>query len=274
MPQQALTRPRIALAALALGLTGLLLAPLTVLAEVQTKAIEYQDGDARLKGWLAWDDSIEGPRPAVLVAHEWWGLNEYAKQRAEMLAELGYVAFALDMYGDDKVTEHAKDAKGWMEQIAANTDAWQARAKAGLEVLKAQPDVDPERIAAVGYCFGGSTVMQLAYAGAPLAGVVSFHGALPPAPAGVTVSTPVLVAHGEADPMVPPERVAAFKKALDAAGADWQFIGYSGALHAFTNPNADEYGIEGLKYDEDADRRSWEAMQAFLDEVFGNDEAP
>lgn len=245
----------------------LLSAPLS--AALHTEVVEYQDGDVKLKGYLAYDDSIEGPRPAVLVAPEWWGLNDYTRGRAEMLAELGYVAFAVDMYGDGKTTDDPKQAEAWMKAITADAGAWQNRAKAGFAALKKQQDVDPEQLAAIGYCFGGSTVMQLAYAGADLAGVASFHGSLPPAPAGVKLKPSVLIAHGDADPMVPPERVKAFTDALNAAGADWQLLSYSGAQHAFTNPAADDYKIPGVKYDEKADARSWDALQLFLGEVFG-----
>jgi dienelactone hydrolase len=240
-------------------------------AEIRTETIEYQDGDKTLKGYLVYDDAIEGKRPGVLVVHEWWGLNEYAKQRAEMIAELGYIAFAPDMYGDDKITDHAPDANAWMEQITGNVDAWRTRALAGLEVLKGNEQVDTDKLAAIGYCFGGATVMQLAYAGADLGGVVSFHGSLPPAPDGAAIKPAVLAAHGYADSFVPPERVDAFQQSLAAADADWQFVVYGGARHSFTNPNAGSYGIEDLQYDADADRRSWALMQSFLTEVFGDE---
>lgn len=247
----------------------LVLGSTAAFAEIRTQAVQYQDGDQMLNGYLAWDDAIAGKRPGVLVIHEWWGLNDYAKHRAEMLAELGYVAFAADMYGDNKVTRHAADAKGWMMQVTENQDAWQRRALAGLDALKASDKVDPDRLAAIGYCFGGATVMQLAYAGADLDGVVSFHGALPPATPEQqkAIKASVLVAHGDQDPMVPPERVAAFRQALDAAGADWEMAIYAGAKHGFTNPGAGDYGIEGIAYDPKADARSWALMQDFLTEV-------
>jgi len=245
--------------------------PLSALAELKSETIEYQDGDQTLQGYLVYDDGIDGKRPGVLVAHEWWGLNDYAKRRAEMLAELGYVAFALDMYGDDKVTEHAADAKGWMEQITTNIEAWRERALAGLEVLQEQEQVDADRLAAIGYCFGGATVMQLAYAGAPLDGVVSFHGSMPPAPEDADIEAAVLAAHGYDDGFVPPERVDAFQQSLAAAGADWKLIVYGGARHAFTNPNAGDYGIENLKYDQAADEHSWASMEMFLTDVFGDE---
>lgn len=249
-----------------------LAAPIAVTAEVKTEPVEYKDGDTVLTGYLSYDDEISEPRPGVLVVHEWWGLNDYAKRRSEMLAEQGYVAFAADMYGQDKVTTHAADAKGWMMQITENVDAWQQRAMAGLAALKSSDKVDPERLAAIGYCFGGATVMQLAYAGADLDGVVSFHGSLPPATPEQqkNIRAPILVAHGAEDSFVPAERVAAFQQALEAAGADWQMVIYSGARHGFTNPGAGDYGLDGVKYDPKADARSWELMDDFFDEIFAN----
>ena len=251
--------------ALALALT----LPGATFAEVKTETVQYHDGDQVLTGFLAYDDSLAGKRPGVLVVHEWWGHNDYAKRRAEMLAELGYVAFAADMYGDNRVTEHAADAKGWMMQITENQEAWQRRAQAGLEALKASDKVDGERLAAIGYCFGGATVMQLAYAGADLDGVVSFHGALPiPTPEQQKAIKPsILIAHGDQDSHVPPERVAAFQQALTAAGADWEMVSYGGAKHGFTNPDAGSYGLDSLAYDPKADARSWSLMQSFLAEV-------
>lgn len=244
--------------------------PYAVQGALKTESIEYKDGDTLLKGFTVYDDALQGKRPGVIVVHEWWGLNDYAKRRAEMLAELGYVAFAIDMYGDDKVTEHGKEAKAWMTQITENIDAWQKRALLGLDILKKHELVNPDYTAAVGYCFGGATVMQMAYAGADLDGVVSFHGSLPPATEAQqkSIRAKVLVAHGEDDDFIPPERVDAFKKALDAAGADWQMVVYGGARHSFTNPGADDYGIDGVQYNEKADDRSWALMQSFLDEIF------
>ena len=158
---------------------GIAIAGTAAQAAVKTKTIEYKDADATLKGVLAWDDAVSGKRPGVLVVHEWWGLNDHAKSRAVALAEAGYVAFALDMYGDDKVTSHGDQAGAWMKQITANVDAWRSRASAGLAVLKSQPQADAGKVAAIGYCFGGATVMQMAYAGSDVKAVVSFHGSLP-----------------------------------------------------------------------------------------------
>lgn len=243
--------------------------PFAASAAVQTEAVEYSHGDTKLTGYLMYDDAVTGKRPGVIVVHEWWGLNDYAKQRARMLAELGYVAFAIDMYGDNRVTEHAKEAGAWLKQITENVDQWQARALAGLDVLKRSDRVDGERLAAVGYCFGGATVMQMAYAGSDLDGVVSFHGSLPPATADQQkqIKASVLVAHGSADSFVPAERVQAFQQALDAAGADWRMVTYGGVRHGFTNPDAGAYGIDKLAYDPEADQDSWAEMKAFLTEV-------
>jgi dienelactone hydrolase len=241
-------------------------------AQVQSREVSYADGDAKLTGYLYWDDAIQGKRPGVMVVHEWWGLNDYAKHRAQMLAQLGYVAFAADMYGDHKVTRHPADAQAWMEQVTKNTDTWQRRALAGLAVLEADPRVDRGHLAAVGYCFGGGTVMEMAYAGAPLDAVVSFHGPLPPATEAQQkhIHARILALHGDADAFEPPERIAAFKAALRAAGADWEMDIYGGTRHAFTNPDAGSYGMENLAYNPEADRRSWQRMQDFLKEAFSH----
>lgn len=251
--------------ALAFGMT---VAAGQALAAVKTKTIEYKDGGVTLKGVLAWDDAVSAKRPGVLVVHEWWGLNDYAMSRAKQLAAEGYVAFALDMYGDNKVTSHAEDAGGWMKQITGNVEGWRARANLGLDVLKAQPQVDGANVAAIGYCFGGATVMQMAYAGSDVKAVVSFHGSLPPPGEAVTAIGPrVLVAHGRDDAFIPAERIAAFKAGLDRTGADWEMTIYSGTRHGFTNPGAGEYGMDNLAYNETADKRSWAAMLRLFEET-------
>ena len=238
-------------------------------AEVQNRIVDYKDGETTLRGHLYWDDRYEDKRAGVLVVHEWWGLNAYAKMRARMLAEAGYVAFAPDMYGDGKVTEHASEAKAWKEQISANVDAWVQRAKAGLDQLKELEQIDPERIAAIGYCFGGTTVMQMAYAGMDVKGVASFHGSLPPPPESLqSVAPRILVAHGRDDAFIPAERIVAFQSGLDRIGADWEMTIYSGTRHGFTNPGAGDYGIDNLAYNETADKRSWAATKRLFDEVF------
>jgi dienelactone hydrolase len=253
-----------------LALVAVLWLPLAATAEIRTDPVQYKDGDQVLNGFLVYDDAATGKRPGILVVHEWWGLNDYAKHRAEMLAKLGYVAFAADMYGDHKVTTHAADAKGWMMQIAQNQAAWQRRALAGLEALKSSDRVDPKHLAAIGYCFGGATVMQLAYAGTDLDGVVSFHGSMPVATPEEQkkIRTSILVAHGDKDPFVTPEHVAQFKDALAASSADWEMAIYAGAKHGFTNPDAGSYGLDGIAYNKEADLRSWALMKDFLAEVF------
>ena len=244
--------------------------PSTSQAKIERQTISYSFGEASFEGYLVWDDSMKGKRPGILVVHEWWGLNEYARSRAEQLAELGYVAFAVDMYGKGKVTIHTEEASEWAKLTTKNLDEWGGRAEAGLNLLQANPNVDPTRLAAIGYCFGGATVMQLVYGGAPVKGVVSFHGSLPlpPESESTSHSAKVLIAHGASDPFVAKEHIGKFKAALDRAEIDWQMILYSGAQHSFTNPSADQYNLKGAKYHLKADQRSWKHMQQFFDELF------
>lgn len=258
-------------------LAGILLLSFSfgTVAKLHKEEINYQDGNTALKGYLFWEDSFEGQRPGVMVVHEWWGLNDYALLRAEMLAESGYVAFAADMYGTGKVTRHADDAKGWMKQITANVGQWQQRGLLGLKQLRGHAKVDKDKLAAIGYCFGGATVMQMAYSGADIQAVASFHGSLPPATAEQAnqIAGKVLVAHGASDGFVPPERVQAFSKALNDAGVDWEMDTYGGAKHGFTNPYADGYGLSGLGYSETADRRSWLRLLSFFEALFSDDDS-
>ncbi len=238
--------------------------------EVVVETVAYTHDDVELTGTLAWDDAKKGRRPGVLVVHEWWGLDDYARGRARQLAELGYVAFALDMYGTGRLTEHPSEAAQWSSAIRQNVDNWRARAEAGLAILRANDQVDTDRLAAIGYCFGGATVLQLAYAGSGLNGVVSFHGALPaadPAQAG-QIDAKILICHGADDGFVPEAQIDAFREPLDEVDADYQIIYYAGATHSFTNPGADDRGIDALRYNPSADRRSWQHMQMFFDEIF------
>ena len=256
---------------LAILLTVFIMLETAAHAKVMTQSVTYQHDNVTLEGYLAFDDSIKGKRPGVLVVHEWWGLNDYARKRAAQLAGMGYVAFAVDMYGKGKVTSHPKEAGEWMKEITGNVETWGQRAMAGLQVLEKDPRTDPNRIAAIGYCFGGATVQQLAYSGANLRGVVSFHGSpLPPTEdQAKKVKAKILICHGAADPMTKPEVIQNYVAAMEKSGLDWQMIFYGGAKHSFTNPDADKAGMEGLKYSKSADKRSWEHMKVFFKEIFG-----
>ena len=248
----------------------LVLGATNVQAGVVTKNVPYQHDGVQLEGYLAYDDSTKGKVPGVLVVHEWWGLNDYARKRAEQLASMGYVAFALDMYGKGKVTEHPKQASEWMHQTNSNVRLWQQRAVAGLEVLKKEPRTDATRIAAIGYCFGGATVQQLAFSGADVRGIVSFHGSLlTPTPDQVKrVKAKFLICHGAADPFITTETLRNYIAAMNETNLDWQIIMYGGAKHSFTNPNADKVGMAALKYSKSADQRSWMHMKQFFEEIF------
>jgi dienelactone hydrolase len=242
----------------------------TLNAAVQTKTITYKDGDVECKGFLAYDDAIGGPRPGVLVVHEIWGLNDYARSRAEQLARMGYVALAADMFGEGKTAEHPADAMAMGRKVRENVEAWRRRALAGIDALKAQPQCDSSRLAAIGYCFGGSTVLELAYAGAPLKAVASFHGGLVPAkPDEVkNIKAAILVCHGADDSLIPAEAIKAFRDALDHGGVPYEFVAYPGAMHSFTVPGAENRGLKGLKYDKHADEDSWKRMAELFKEKF------
>jgi dienelactone hydrolase len=241
-------------------------------ATVQTKTITYKDGDVECKGYLAYDDAISGKRPGVLVVHEIWGLNDYARRRAEQLARMGYIALAADMFGDGKTSDHPQEAMAMGRKVRQNVEAWRRRALAGLEALKEQPQCDASKLAAIGYCFGGSTVLELAYGGADLKAVASFHGALVPAkPDEVkNIKAEILVCHGADDTFVPESAIKAFRQALDAAGVKYEFVAYPGAVHSFTVPGAEKHGMPGLKYDKHADEDSWKRMSDLFKEKFGS----
>lgn len=253
-----------------------LVAAVSLGAKLVTKPVAYEHAGVKLEGWLAYDDEKVRPgakAAGVLVIPEWWGLTEYPKSRAEQLAQLGYVAFAADMYGAGVVTSDPKRAGELAGQFYGKP-LMAERARAGLEQLLATGLVDGGRVAAIGYCFGGSTVQALAYTGAPLAGVVSFHGGLLPVPAGAAAKTKakILVCHGAADGFISADELAAFTKGMNDGGFDYQFISYAGAVHAFTNPKADEIGKAAgipISYSPSADRRSWGHMKQFFQEIFG-----
>jgi dienelactone hydrolase len=232
--------------------------------------IEYRQGDATLEGYLAWDDAIEGRRPGVLVVHEWTGLGDYVEARARQLAEMGYVAFAADVYGKGVRPKTPQEAGRQAGIYKKDRLLMRARTQAGLEALRREPTCDPKRVAAIGYCFGGTCVLELARSGAELAGVVSFHGGLDtPNPADAkNIKCKVLVLHGGDDPHVPRKDVEAFEDEMRAAGVDWQLVVYGGAVHAFTNPAAGNDKSRGAAYNAAADRRSWEAMKALFAEIF------
>ena len=250
---------------------SIVLSAITAHAAIHTETVQYRHGDTTLQGYLAYDDSFDAPRPGVLVVHEWWGLNDYSKMRTRKLAELGYVAFAADMYGDGKTTTSPDVAGQCAGQISSDPQQLRARAQAGLAVLAKHALTDLNRLAAIGYCFGGSTVMQLAYSGANVRGVVSFHGAPnDPMPKDIpNVKAKLLICHGADDPMISLDRMATFMRTLSDAGLDAQIIQYGGAVHSFTNPAADKVNIPGIGYSPDADRRSWGHMKQFFNELFG-----
>ncbi len=239
-------------------------------AALKSESVDYHDGDVALEAYVVYDDGIDGVRPGVIVVHEWWGLNDYVRKRADMLARLGYVALAVDMYGKGKVTEHPEQANAWMNEITANVEHWQRRALLGLDILKNHKLVASSKLAAIGYCFGGATVMQMAYAGVDLQGVASFHGSLPPPTAdqGRDIKALIFAAHGEADAFVPAQRVNDFKKAMKNAGVDLQFVSFPGVRHGFTNPDAGKYGLDNLAYDADADETSWRRLIDFFEKIF------
>ncbi len=239
-------------------------------AEIRTELVEYREGDTVMEGYLAWDDSIEGRRPGVVVVHEWYGLNDYAKMRARMVAELGYVAFAADIYGKGIRAGNSEEAAAISSKYTRDRGLLRARANAALKALKEHELVDTSRTAAIGYCFGGTTVLELARSGADVRGVVSFHGGLDtPDPGDAkNIKGGVLALHGAEDPFAGPEKAAAFRDEMTKAGVDWQMNYYGGAVHSFTNPASGNDKTKGIAYNEKADRRSWKAMKAFLKEMF------
>jgi len=262
-----------------LALTVILLTSTPLFAAVKGKEVTYSDGVQQLKGYIAYDDYedddvLSGKRPGVLVVHEWWGHNEYARKRADMLAALGYVALAVDMYGDGKRADHPDEAGKFSAEVKKNEDVGRRRFAAGMKLLKEHPMTDPDKIAAIGYCFGGGVVLQMARDGMDLKGVVSFHGSLAtdaPAEKG-KVKAAVLVCNGGDDSFVPMEQINALVKEMVDAGVLLQFHSYPGAIHSFTNPDADRLAAKfslPLAYHADADRRSWQDMQEFLKQVFG-----
>ena len=238
-------------------------------AALKGEKVEYKQGSTVLTGYLVYEDSYQTPRPGVLVVHEWWGLNDHAKKRAEDLAREGYIALAVDMYGGGKTTAHPKEAGDWATAVRQNKQVGKERFLAGLQLLRNHSLTNKGQIAAIGYCFGGHVVLSMAQEGVDLKGVVSFHGALPADKAEPkSFKAKVLICHGADDPLVTKEQISAYQDNLRAGGADWQFMVYGGAKHSFTNPDADKVGMPPLAYNKVADQRSWKLMLSFLDELF------
>mgnify|MGYP001580224541 CR=1 FL=1 len=239
-------------------------------AKLRTETIEYKEGDTVLEGYLAYDDAIKGKRPGVMVVHEWTGLGPYVKRRANELAELGYIAFAADIYGKGIRPKDHDEAARVSGIYFKDRSLMRARAKAGMQVLKNHKLTDKRRLAAMGYCFGGTTVLELARSGADISGVVSFHGNLstPNPEDAKNIKAKVLVFQGSEDPFVPQEVVLAYQNEMRKAGVDWQMVIFGGAVHSFTVPEAGNDPSKGMAYNEKSDKRSWEMMKLFFKEIF------
>ena len=240
----------------------------TSFAELKTQTVEYKDGTTALEGYLAYDDSFTGKRPGVLVVHEWNGLGHYAQGRCDQLAKLGYVAFAADIYGKGVRPATADEAKTESGKFYADRKLLRARVNAGLNQLEKNELVDTTKVAAIGYCFGGTTVLELGRSGANIKGIVSFHGGLGnPSPADdKNIKAKLLVCQGGADKFTLGD-VPAFKKSLKDAKVDFKFVSYPGAVHGFTNPE-NTGSMPGVKYDAKADKGSWKEMMAFFKKIF------
>jgi dienelactone hydrolase len=239
-------------------------------AKIKTEIVEYKQGDTTLEGLVSYDDAETKPRPGVLIIHDWMGVSDYAKMRAELVASLGYVAFAADIYGKGVRPADAKEASSLAGKYKGDRALFRERLAAGLAQLTANKLVAPGQVAAIGYCFGGTGVLEVARSGAPVKGVVSFHGGLnTPTPADAkNIKCPVVVLHGADDPFVKPDEVAAFKKEMADAHVKYEFVAYPGAVHSFTRPDAGNDNSKGAAYNEAADKQSWEAMKKFFGEIF------
>jgi dienelactone hydrolase len=241
--------------------------------DIRGEEVAYMLDEVSLTGYIAYDANQEGPRPGIIVVHQWWGHSDYVRQRADMLAEMGYTAFALDMYGDGKFAVHPEDAQKFMMEIVNNMDVAVNRFEEAKRLLEQHPSTDPTLIAAIGYCFGGGVVLHMARIGSDLDGVASFHGGLvsgATAEAGTTKAD-ILVLNGADDPWTTAEQIAAFEQEMDEAGVSMKFVNYPGAVHGFTDPGATERGQQfelPLAYNEQADKESWEEFTRFLDEIF------
>lgn len=267
-------RHRLVAATLLTALSTILGAP-CARAEIRTEILEYRHGEVLLEGFLAWDDqraTEKTPQPGVLVCPEWWGCNDYARSRAKQLAELGYVGFAIDVYGKGKITTDPQQASAWSSAAYADVAVLRARGKLAHDLLAARKNVDKSRLAAIGYCMGGTVALELARTGAPLRSVVAFHAgkltSLGSAEDNAKITAAITICHGQEDAFVTAEEIASFHEQMKAAKRDYQFLSYAYAVHAFTNPGADAFGIPGVAYDAAADRRSWQHMQLAFTEAF------
>ena len=243
-------------------------------ADIVGEEVTYESGGVTLKGYIAYDASIEGTRPGVLGVHEWWGHNEYTRDRARALAAMGYTALAVDMYGDGKLAEHPDTAGEFAREVFANMDEGVARFMAGKTFLNEHATTDPTKTAAIGYCFGGGVVLHMAREGLDLAAVAAFHaGGLESGNDPANITGRVFVAHGADDPLVSAETIESFKANMDAAGIEYTFTAYPGATHSFTNPGADavaaEFGLP-LAYQKEADEQSWATMSEMFEEAFAD----
>jgi len=259
-----------AMRAIAIVLAALLTVAAAAAADIATEVVTYDHDGVILEGFLAEDSAANGKAPGVLVIHQWRGLTDNETLRAEMLAELGYVALAADVYGQGVHPKNSDEAREQAVKYYSDRELFRARLAAGLAKLKAHPKVDPDRVAVIGYCFGGAAALELARSGADLAGAVSFHGNLDtPLPAGPgDVKGKVLVCHGAIDHFIKPEHITGFVDEMEGAGVDYQFIMYAGAVHAFTQKSAGDDPSRGVAYNEAADRRSWQHMKDFFAEIF------
>lgn len=262
-------RPRTRIVSSILLILAMLLMISPAEAKIVTNPVEYKHGDVVLEGYLAYDDTKSGPLPAVLIVHQWQGLGDYEKMRAGMLAEMGYIAFAVDIYGKGVRPANSQEAGQQATKYRSDRQLMRDRVTAGLNKLRTIANVDQDHIAAIGYCFGGGVALELARSGADIAGVVSFHGNLDtPNPADASnIRAKILVCHGADDPHVPMEQVQAFWNEMSAANVDWQLIAYGGAVHSFTHESAGSDTSTGAAYDADANRRSWEDMKQFFAET-------
>jgi dienelactone hydrolase len=240
------------------------------LAQIHTETVDYKQGNTVLEGYLAYDSTSTARRPGILIIHQWKGITDYEKMRAQMLAQMGYVAFAADIYGKGIRPQTNEEAGAQAGNYYKDRQLLRARAQAGLEQLKKSKFIDTTRVAVIGYCFGGSTALELARSGVQISGAVSFHGILStPTPDDANnIKGKILVLTGAIDPNVPPDQVKAFEDEMSKAGVDWQLISYGGAVHSFTIPTAGSDISTGSAYNEKADKRSWEAMKQFFAEIF------